>query len=97
MFAQDFNQKYGILDYKGDTIYGFSLDSVRSDETYSRARIYKIYEKGKVGVIGRAGIVEAQPKYDEIKPYLIEGLLCFVAFKKGKLLGYIYNRKEFWE
>ncbi len=95
--AQDFTDAYGILNSLGDTIYAFTLDSIAKDRTNIRAPVYKIYENGKVGIMDRAGELQALPKYEDVKPYRSTSVFCFQAFKNGKLLGYIYKGRTFWE
>ena len=97
VFAQNFKDKYGVLNYLGDTLYGFSLDSVIYDRTYIRSPVFKVYENNRVGVIDRDGVLQANPQYDAVKPYVTGSLMCYQVFRKGTLIGYIYEQREYWK
>jgi hypothetical protein len=95
--VQSFNLKYGVLNFKGDTIHEFNLDSVNISNDQKKP-LYYIYQNGKMGVIDSNGTLQANPYYDKIATYTTTSKMRFyIAFRDEKKLGYVYEGKEFWE
>ena len=95
--AQNSKMKYGLIDSKGDTIYPFTLDSVKYERYNTRNTYYRIYDGNLTGVVDLIGQVQVDPQYEglEFYPHFEKGL-CFKAKKGDLILGYVYKRKEYW-
>lgn len=96
--AQNIEMKFGLLDWKGDTVYPFNLDSVRYDRFNIRNTFYRIYQGRLNGIVDLGGRVQIQPKYESLEfyPDFRKGL-CFKAKEGDYILGYVYEGKEYWK
>jgi len=97
LVVQSFDLKYGVLNFKGDTIHEFNLDSINISND-QRNPLYYIYRNGKMGAIDSNGALQANPNYDKITTYTTTSKMRFyIAIRDEKKLGYVYKGKEFWK
>jgi hypothetical protein len=96
--AQNVEMQFGLIDWKGDIIFPFTLDSVKYDHYNFRYTFYRIYEGKLCGIVDIDGRVQIQPKYESLEfyPHFKKGL-CFKAKKGDEILGYVYEGKEYWK
>jgi len=92
IFVQKPTSKLGIVDYFGNQIMDFVLDSVEISNE-SNPRFHFVYQNGKVGAINAIGQIVADIKYTNLEAYEY----CLKTILANGKLGYIYNRKEYWE
>lgn len=96
--AQNVEMKFGLLDWKGDTIFPFTLDSVKYDRYNIQNTFYRIYEGKLIGIVDLGGRIQVQPKYENLEfyPNFKRGL-CFRALIGDYVLGYVYEGREYWK
>lgn len=94
-FFQDFSDKFGVVNTKGDFVFECALDSIQTVDGLN-AFYFVVHKEGKMGAMNSKGSIIAPLKYDKIVLYSVYGL-CFAAYKDEKFLGYVYNGKEYWE
>lgn len=94
--AQNFEKQFGLIDWKGDTIFPFTLDSVNYEYNI-QCTFYRIYEGELSGIVDIDGRVLIKPKYESLVfyPDFKKGL-CYKVKKGDEVLGYVYQGKEYW-
>lgn len=97
VIAQNNSNMVGLIDWKGDIIHPFNLDSVVYDQSDYHLRYYKVFKKNKVGAVSLDGQILAEPKYDKLVPYQNHTIqLCFKTYIGETFMGYVFQKNEFW-
>ena len=81
-FFQNFKDKFGIVNSKGEYLSDCSLDSIQTVDLLN-VFYFVLHKDGKMGVMNSRGAMIAPLKYDKLELYSVYGL-CFAAYRKDK-------------